>query len=161
MKDDFSGTIKEYYEYDYPENVKPLKTETTYIDGKRHGLCKEYFPIGSAKAFYHYVDDKKQGQMVSYHHHDIIESECNYVDDKKNGEEILYYENGNIKQRSNYVDGKRQGEVVHYHENGNVSTVANIVDDDMTSMKSYDIDGILKQETTVSDDGKLKTKFHN
>ena len=53
-----------------------------YLNDKKHGICKKFYPNGN-----------------------LLEM-CIYLNDKKNGQYKTYFENGKILQYYIYVDGK-------------------------------------------------------
>ena len=54
-----------------------------------------------------------------------------------------YYENGQLKSEENVVDGKRNGIAKWYYENGQLEFEANYKDNEVVSIKRYDINGKL------------------
>jgi antitoxin component YwqK of YwqJK toxin-antitoxin module len=47
-----------------------LRSEHTYVDGKRHGMVKYWFHSGELSYEYPYVDGKRHGMMKSWRHRD-------------------------------------------------------------------------------------------
>jgi antitoxin component YwqK of YwqJK toxin-antitoxin module len=77
-------------------NINNYIIEGKYVEGKRDGLWKEYFPGG------------------------ILRFSGSYIDDNPNGKHYYYWENGKMKEEGNYIMGKREGEWLKYEFEGNL-----------------------------------------
>ena len=70
INDKMHGDFKLYY-----ENDSKLKTDSfgqirvicSYIDGKKNGEYKEYYPNGKLYKNYLYINDKKNGEYKEYY----------------------------------------------------------------------------------------------
>ena len=108
----FTGVV---VEYKYSTGQK--KVESTWKDGKKHGLRTRWY---------------KNGQK---------QSEGTLKDGKPHGLGTEWYENGQKRFEFNHKDGKMHGLVTWWHENGQKKYEATWKDGEKISVKRWDEDG--------------------
>jgi antitoxin component YwqK of YwqJK toxin-antitoxin module len=129
------------------KNSNQKTGEGIYIDGKKEGVWKSYYPGGALLSEITYTNDRKEGpakiyyengtvaeegywkhnkwigEYKSYHENGKIAVHWNYNEEgNRSGEQMYYHKNGNVKIKGNWVNGEQNGEVVEYYENGNVKS---------------------------------------
>ncbi len=120
-----------------------LQFEENYMDGKLHGLTKEYYETGELKADIKYKRGKEvakndfrrdgqPGNEVRYEGKTKYEIKRWYyptgelfrerpsINDKTEGLEIDYYTDGQKKAERNYINGLKEGSARGFHFNGEV-----------------------------------------
>lgn len=94
-----------------------IKSEATYVNGKRESVRKEYHKNGQIKREEIYKDGKRNGGWKRYYENGKLKEKGLYKDGKRNGVWMLYDENETLKEEGVYKDGKRSG-VWRVYENG-------------------------------------------
>ena len=134
---DSSGILKNKSPYDWQTNkiegiVKfyytsgKIKSEQTYVEGKKYGPVVDYFESnGKIKAMGNLTDNTYNGTWLYYYENGTKKSEISYKDGKKYGRSVFYYPNGKIKSRGFYIEDKMAENWVRYYENGNIKTDEN------------------------------------
>ncbi len=127
------------------QNIKQLKSETDYIDGKKEGLYKEWDKKGKLKINVNYINGLKDGLCKEWYHNGQISKEQHYKDGKKDGLCNEWSYDGQIIKEQHYKDGKKDGLHKVWRENGQIKSEINYLDDK--------IDGLCKRWSENS--GKL------
>lgn len=141
----FNKTKKEYY-----ANGK-IKTEATYNkEGKKEGLCIEYYEDGVKKAEIPYNNGMREGELKVYYKSGNIKSKHDFKEDKEEGKFFLFYENGEIKKEGFYVNGKTEGESRSYYATGQLYTLSNRANGN-----------VFGQTTVYYEDGSIRGYFLN
>ena len=96
--------------------------EGTYINGKKNGLWKLFYPDSTIKYMGFYIDDVLHGKNVTWFQNGTIKQEGDYFEGYKNGEWKFYYENGSPKEIIFFKDTLPDGEYKSWFENNNVET---------------------------------------
>lgn len=86
---DSAKVIKQVHSYGW--------SETTYKDGKKNGIYKDYW---------------KDGTLLA---------QINYVDDKVDGVFKRFYKNGNLLEETHFKLGVKQGSLKRYDESGKLT----------------------------------------
>lgn len=124
----------------YAEEDGSLQSEGEYVNGKKNGQWKIYYPSGKVSASGSYVNDEMTGPWTYYYEDGAVSSSGEYVGGKRNGywstlnidgsksSEITYHEgsgefreyysNGNLKSKGPMVDGKKHGKWLFYFDDG-------------------------------------------
>lgn len=111
-----NGIIKEFL-----KNGK-IKSETSYVNGKKEGVFREYHN-GKIKSEIYYKDDILDGSYRTYYPtKGTLQEEFNYVAGEKEGEQKTYYSNGKIKSERFYKNNKYHGIHRFYQENGELES---------------------------------------
>jgi len=130
--------------------------EGTYVDDRKEGLWKKYYPSGVLKSEISYLGDRPNGFYSVYYSNGKLEEKGNWARNKNTGEFNRYHSNGNPQQEFFFNDkGIRNGTQRYFHENGQISLEVAIVDGKESGvMKRYDEKGKLIEEKKLVD-GKL------
>ena len=104
------------------EELKLNKVEEgKYVDSKKTGLWKEYYPNTNVKSVITYENNRPNGYAKMYHDNGKIKEEGMWKNNRWTGDYKLYYENGQVQQAFAFnATGKREGKQTYYHPNGQV-----------------------------------------
>lgn len=117
---DANGLKQGYWIIYYPNNPNQIKTEGKYVDGKKQGVWKTFFPSGQLKQEITYVDNRPNGYVRIYYENGNLSEEGIWKGNKWVGKYKFYHKNGKVAYDWNYNNtGKRTGEQKYYYENGN------------------------------------------
>ncbi len=97
-----TNTVKEHKEYYANGN---LRLQTSYTNGKRHGIFKLWHDNGQLFVNTTYVQGNKQGEFKSWHKNGNIMVETNYVDNLRQGEYKEWDEDGQLYMNITYAKG--------------------------------------------------------
>lgn len=93
--------------------------EGNYIDNKREGIWKKYYPTGVLKSEITYFNNYPKGAYKVYYPNGQLEEESIWMYNKNKGSFRRYHENGKIAQEFNFGEnGKRNGVQKYYYPNG-------------------------------------------
>jgi antitoxin component YwqK of YwqJK toxin-antitoxin module len=110
----FNGDIVDYYENE------TLKFRYTVLDGRLHGLAKEFYPSGKVKSERNYIVSKLFGQFIEYFESGEIMAQ---FDVKLNaygqGENIENITIGELKKEKYRSKGYEEGIIYFITEDGN------------------------------------------
>jgi len=153
---DENGLKQGYWIIYFTDNPAQKKSEGKYVDGKKEGVWKTYFPSGQIKQEITYINNSPNGYAKIYYEDGKVSEEGIWKGNKWVGEYKFYHKNGQVAYDWNYNNnGKREGEQKYFYENGNKmieGTWAN--GKESGTIKEYDENGKLKVEKTFND-GKL------
>ncbi len=153
---DENGLKQGYWIIYFSDNPAQIKTEGKYVNSKKEGVWKTYFPSGQIKQEVTYVNNRPNGYAKIYYEDGKVSEEGIWKGNKWVGEYKFYHKNGKVAYDWNYNNtGKREGEQKYFYENGNKmieGTWAN--GKESGTIKEYDENGRLKVEKTFND-GKL------
>ncbi|OQX96766.1 MAG: hypothetical protein B6I20_14055 [Bacteroidetes bacterium 4572_117] len=131
-------------------NPKAIETEGNYVNNRKNGVWKSYFPSkrlkseitfvnnrpnGYAKIFYEngkvseegiWKGTKWVGKYNFYHKNGNKAYEWSYGDDgKRTGIQKYYYESGKLRIEGDWQDGKENGTITEFYENGDIKSKKN------------------------------------
>lgn len=134
-------------EYDANSTVE----EGKYLDNKKEGHWKRYWPNGHLKSEIHYERNRPVGEYAVYYDNGQLEEKGIWDHNKNIGEFKRWYANGNMQQEFYFSDnGKRNGIQKYFHENGKLELEVNIINGKESGvMKRYYDDGRLKEEKVL------------
>lgn len=139
--------------------------EGRYVDSKKVGIWKEYYPNNNLKSKITYENNRPNGYAIMYHDNGKIAEEGLWKNNRWVGDYKLYYENGQVQQEfkfntagkregiqkynydngqtmieGNWAEGKEAGVVKEYYENGDLKSEKNFNDGniDVASIKTYE-----------------------
>lgn len=140
---------------DYPANITVEEGE--YVNNKKEGSWKHYWPNGNMKTEIVYHHNRPNGAYKVFYENGQLEEEGIWERSKNIGEFRRFYENGKPQQEFYFADsGKRNGIQKYYHENGQLELEVNIINGKESGvMKRFNPDGSIKQEM-VLENGLLK-----
>jgi len=102
-------TLKKQYKSIHYYYTGYRETETSYLNGKQHGLYKKWWDNGQLKLKCMYVNNKKHGLYEKWHENGQLKEECTYVSDKEHDLLKEWYNNGQLKKECTYNNGKKYG----------------------------------------------------
>lgn len=106
--------VKLYY------NETDIMSEGSVIDGKPHGIWKNYYPSGNIQSIIRYREGMVNGQCIFYYddHRQLIKAEVPFIEDKIDGLYKEYYMNGQIKASLNFVENVISGDAGFFYDRG-------------------------------------------
>jgi antitoxin component YwqK of YwqJK toxin-antitoxin module len=146
------------YMSEKPEFAANNKVEEgEYLNNKKEGSWKHYWPNGNMKSEIFYHHNRPQGAYKVFYIDGQLEEQGNWERNKNIGEFRRFHTNGQPQQEFYFADsGKRNGIQKYYHDNGQVELEVNIINGKESGvMKRYHPDGMMKQEM-VLENGVLK-----
>lgn len=153
---DANGLKQGYWIINFPDNPAQKKTEGKYVNSKKEGVWKTYFPSGKIKQEITYVHNRPNGYAKIYYEDGKLSEEGIWKGNKWVGNYKFYHKNGQLAYDFKYNNsGKREGEQKYYYENGNKMIEGNWANGKESGViKEYDEKGKLKVEKTFNN-GKL------
>lgn len=101
-----------------------LVEEGVYVNGRKTGLWKKYYPGGSLKSKINYVNSRPTGPYTLYYKNGKVEEKGNWERTKNTGNFKRYHPNGTLAQDFQFTNsGKRTGEQKYYYDNGQLRLV--------------------------------------
>jgi antitoxin component YwqK of YwqJK toxin-antitoxin module len=92
-----------------------------YINGRKEGVWKKYFPGGKVKSEIFYKGSRPKGAYTLYYENGNIEESGNWARTKNIGEFKRYHPNGKVAQAFSFTEsGQRTGKQTYFYSNGNV-----------------------------------------
>ena len=103
-----------------------MKEEGKYVNGKKEGLWKFYYPSGKIKQEVTYKNNRPNGFVRIYYENGNVSEEGIWKGNKWVGKYKYYHKNGKLAYDWNYNEnGKRDGVQKYYYENGNIMIEGN------------------------------------
>lgn len=93
-----SETKKEFFD----DEQKSVKSEITWVDGKREGPAKTYHPNGQVKQEASFINDHKEGPYKEFYEDGKTKIETSYRRGFLNGLYKEFHPNGNLKLETYY-----------------------------------------------------------
>lgn len=133
-------------------SAKAKVEEGEYLDNRKEGVWKKYWPSGTLKTEISYSSGKPKGKYSVYYKNGQLEEVGNWNKNKNTGEFKRFYENGNPQQEFFFSDnGKRNGVQKYFYENGQLEVIVSIINGKEDGvMKRYYENGKLKEEKTMT-----------
>lgn len=98
-----------------------LLEEGNYINGRKEGIWKKYFPGGKLKSEIFYAGSRPKGPYTLYYENGNVEESGNWARTKNTGEFKRFHPNGKVAQSFTFTpSGQRSGKQTYYYANGNV-----------------------------------------
>ena len=137
-----------------PEYKDDQKVEEgKYLDNKKEGIWKEFFPNNNLKNKLTFENNRPNGYAIMYHENGKISEEGLWKNNRWVGSYKLYYDNGQVAQEFKFnTSGKREGPQKYYYENGEL-----MIEGDWKEgkeggiIKEYYENGDLKAEKNFND----------
>ncbi|MFN2423320.1 MAG: toxin-antitoxin system YwqK family antitoxin [Cryomorphaceae bacterium] len=125
--------------------------EGEYIDNKRNGVWKKYYPSGKLRSEITYKNNHPRGVYTTYFPDGTKEEYGDWQGNRNVGEYKRFHENGTIAQEFTFNEfGKREGIQLYYFPNGKVQMTAEIDNGTAHGMvKVYYSDGELRSEKMI------------
>jgi antitoxin component YwqK of YwqJK toxin-antitoxin module len=99
-------------------------TEIPYVNGKEHGIGKEYYGSGALSIEIPYVNGRAHGLRKEYYESGALGQETPYVSGRIHGKSRDYFKTGNLWTEVSYTNDKRHGISKAYHESGALVAVS-------------------------------------
>jgi len=93
-------------------------SEETYLNDRRHGKSRIFYPGGEVLEETEYADDRKTGPYRAYFITGEPFLECTYAYDLRQGFCVTYYPSGAMEVDARYKDGLPDGEWKYFTETG-------------------------------------------
>ena len=105
----FNGVEEGYQRKWYPGPDRQLAEERFYINGKKEGTHKGFWPDGKPKFLFTAVDNEYEGEFKEWYASGLLGKQFHYINGKEEGSQRLWWDNGTV--RANYVikHGKKYG----------------------------------------------------
>lgn len=122
--------------------------EGHYLDNKRNGVWKKYYPTGVLRSEIHYENNHPRGLYTTYYDNGSIEETGDWQGNRNVGSFKRYHRNGSLSQDFTFnPQGKRDGEQRYYYPNGELQMTVEVENGTAHGMlKNYDIEGKIKSE---------------
>lgn len=137
--------------------------EGEYVNSKKQGLWKKYYPNEQLKSEITYKNNRPSGTYKLFYENGNVEEEGVWKNNRQTGKFKRYYQSGQVMQDFSFAEnGKRNGEQLYYHENGQLEVKVNIVEGKEEGlMQRWYPNGDLKEEKVfnggVVDPASVKT----
>jgi len=130
-----------------------LYEEGNYVDSKKTGMWKRFWPNGKLLSEIEYKQNRPLGNYRIYHKDGTIEEQGNWEYNTNTGDFKRYHDNGNLAQDFHFSEnGLRNGEQKYYHDNGRLAVDVNIVNGkEQGTLKRYYENGDLKAEVEYNE----------
>ena len=93
--------------------------EGNYLDNKRSGVWKKFFPTGGMRSEITYADNHPRGWYTTYYDNGQIEEIGDWQGNRNVGEYKRFHKNGQVAQHFQFNNyGKRDGVQKYYYPNG-------------------------------------------
>lgn len=144
-----TNAIKNLPDYQDDQKVE----EGVYLDNKKTGVWKEYYPNGNLKNKITFENNRPNGYAIMYHDNGKVSEEGLWKNNRWVGDYKLYYENGQVAQEFKFnVSGKREGGQKYYYENGQTMIEGNWQGGKEAGViKEYYQNGDLRSEKSFND----------
>lgn len=98
---------------------KQIVEEGEYLDNKRTGVWKKYYPTGALQSEINYLENHPYGPYITYYPNERIEESGFWAGNKNTGDFKRFHENGNLAQKFYFnAKGKRNGVQEYYFPDG-------------------------------------------
>ncbi len=96
--------------------------EGEYLDGRRHGATKRFFPNGMLKQILTYKKGKLDGNCIAYYSSGMLDAIETFSADKRNGHFAYYHPSGVLKESGSFVDDLINDTLYAYNINGELES---------------------------------------
>ncbi len=129
-----------------------LIEEGKYLNNKREGVWKKYFPTGNIQSEITYEGNHPLGTYKIFYPEGEVEEKGLWRVNRNTGNFIRYHENGKVAQKFNFNEsGKRQGIQEYFYENGNIQMSVELENGVLHGkMKTFYSDGSPRQEKRMT-----------
>jgi len=118
------GTAKLICYYKNGQESRDFK----FVNGKIHGLYKEYHINGQLESKVKYEYGKREGKRLVYYENGQLKEVGHFLGNNNHGKFINYYENGKTKSILYYLNDKPTGTGQFYNEEGKITKVVHYFD---------------------------------
>lgn len=137
-------------DYGYSQNQKVEEGE--YLDNKRTGVWKKYYPTGSLQSEINYVENHPYGHYTTYHPNNRVEESGYWKANKNTGDFKRFHENGQLAQDFNFNSkGKRDGLQQYFYPDGTLQLTVEIENGVAHGIyRSYYPNGAIREEKRIT-----------
>jgi len=134
-------------------NAEAVVFMGNYIENKKEGIWKQYFPEGTLMNEIEYKNNRANGYAKFYNDKGVIIEEGTWKTRKWTGIYITRYDNGNVKYQWNYGErGLRENVQEYYHLNGQIMYRGEFNGGKETGVhQRWNEDGVLIEEIEYKD----------
>lgn len=106
----------------YKRGTKIKFEEGSFVNGRKEGLWKRYYPNGTAISILaNYKNNRPSGSFTKYYANGKIKEKGSLILNQYRDSLVRYYPNGQVEYRGNYNEqGKEQGKITYFYENGQI-----------------------------------------
>ncbi len=105
-------------------NRSKIIKKGSYVNSKKEGIWKSYYPNGKVKTIFPYVNNKIKGYAKIYYETGILSEEGMWKGNRWVGEYKFYHENGKPAYIWKFAnDGKRTGKQQYFYSSGQLRIV--------------------------------------
>lgn len=135
----------------YPAEAKV--EEGKFVDSKKIGVWKTYFPEGNIKSEITYINNRPSGYAKMFYPNGKVQEEGNWENNRWVGAYKSYYGNGQTFYDFNYTNtGKREGEQKYFYENGQLMMKGTMMDGKETgTWEEHYENGDIRAKKTFND----------
>ena len=111
-------------------NDKQIMSEGSVVDGKPHGVWKNYYISGNLQSLIRYEEGAVSGHCMFYYDDEAqtIKAEMDFVNDLIQGDYKEYYQNGKLKATLKIEDNIQNGDAEFYYDSGNIKAQGQYAD---------------------------------
>lgn len=91
-------------------------SEEKYKSGKKHGVCKQFFPNGALYESKTWKNGVEHGLWKKYYQNGKLMQETKFINGKLNGYFYIYTMSGTFDIRGQYKNGKKDGTWIYYRQ---------------------------------------------
>ncbi len=142
-----------YWIYFFDGDSSRIEKEGKYLNNRKTGVWKTYYPSGVLKSEITYVNNRPNGYARIYYKNGKLSEEGVWKGTKWVGKYNYYYENGNKAYEWSFNEnGKRTGKQKYYYESGKLRIEGEWQDGKENGViKEYYEEGGLKSEKIFAD----------
>ncbi|MBN2682938.1 MAG: toxin-antitoxin system YwqK family antitoxin [Bacteroidales bacterium] len=147
-----ANDLKQGYWVTYDATKTTVLEEGRYVDSKKQGVWKAYYPDGTIKSEITFVNNKADGYAKFYFDNGKVSEEGIWKGTKWTGDYKFYHKNGQMAYEWQFNEkGKRTGVQKYYHDNGQLMIEGEWNDGKETGViKEYYADGTLRSEKSFN-----------
>jgi antitoxin component YwqK of YwqJK toxin-antitoxin module len=135
-----------------------LFEEGRYLDNRRNGPWKRYWPNGKLLSQIVYDRGRPKGDYTTYYENGQVEEQGTWELDRNTGDFSRWHANGKVAQDFQFdANGTRQGQQQYYYENGQKAVEVNVVNgQEAGTLKRWHANGDV-QQVAQFEGGEVKT----
>jgi antitoxin component YwqK of YwqJK toxin-antitoxin module len=118
----FTGTLFSLY-----PDLKDTLEFSSFVNGREHGICRQFYPNGVLKEVRYFKNGKKQGEYKGWWEDRSKKFVFQFADDEYNGTCYEWADNGQLIHEANYIAGHEAGEQRAWYTNGKVRSNYTII----------------------------------
>ena len=128
-----------------------LEQKVGFLNGKKEGVAKIWFPSGQLKVESNYRKNKLVGSYRAWWKNGVLASESNYENGKLHGVEKRWYDSGQLAKQMHYTNGKQEGMQQAWLKNGKIYVNYEAKNGRIFGMKKANLCYQLEDEVVITD----------